>query len=477
MNLARTLEIRRYLRLTPFETETATGRTAERYRRATLSAAADGVAKVCGMGLIFLGVSLTLPYLGPERFGVWATVTSLTAMLSLLDLGMGNALINRIAVATAHSDKAAVARVASGGLATLTILGFLVGSALVLLASIVPWDIVVKLRDPANAAETRHAAMLFGVLFGFNIVATGVRSIFIGLQRAYIAHAMMALGYVAAMAALWFGAEARAGVPTLLLLTFGVQLLAAAALAGLAGSRGLLAWPSIADIHSEFSGLVRVGGLFLVLQIGLMTSFGGDSLMIAHVRGAEDVAHFSVVLRLFQLVALPLAIISAPLWGAYAEARTRQDTDFIRKALRTNVAIVFVLGLGGVLTIATAAQLIIAWWTNGAVMVPQDLINVFAFWTLVQGIGGTIGVFLNGMAIIKPQILAVTALVMIGLPLKWVLLDSYGLTAFVAGSVLAYLVTHLGVYGTLYVRHALQRPQVTDERRSSPANYATGPAK
>jgi hypothetical protein len=68
MNLARTLEIRRYLRLTPFEPETATARTAERYRRATLSAVADGRRQ--SLRLIFLGVSLTSSYLGPECFGV-----------------------------------------------------------------------------------------------------------------------------------------------------------------------------------------------------------------------------------------------------------------------------------------------------------------------------------------------------------------------------------------------------------------------
>ena len=450
--------MRRYVRLTPFEQETPAGRSSERYRRATLSAIADAGAKTCGMGLMFLGVGLTIPYLGQERFGVWVTITSLTAMLALLDFGMGNALINRVANASADPDKTVLVRTASGGLVVLAILGLLVGAALIGLAAVLPWDAIVKLRDVANLAETRQAAIIFAALFGCNIAATAVRSIFIGLQRAYEAHIAMALGYIAAMVAVWLGARAEADVPTLLLLTFGVQLLSAAGLVVLAAHRKLLAWPGARAIRTEASGLVRVGSLFLILQIGTMIGWGGDSLMIAHVLGAGDVTEFNIAQRLFQLVALPLALMSAPLWSAYADAMMRNEHDFLRRTLRASLQMVLVAGSAGVLVIMVIAQPIIAWWTKGAVAVPQGLIVVFAIWTLVQGLGAALGVFLNGTGVIKPQIVAVVSFVMIGLPLKWFFLSENGLFAFVLCSVAAYLVTHLAVYLTVFARYSRSHP-------------------
>lgn len=443
----------RYLRLTPFEQETPEGRASERYRRAALSAVADVGAKAGGMGLMLLGVGLTIPYLGAERFGVWATIASLTAMLSLLDLGMGNALINRVAGASASGDGVALTRTASGGLAALVVLGGAVGLLLTWLAAVAPWEMIIKLGDPANLAETRQAAMVFAALFGCNIAATGVRSIFIGLQRAFEAHLALAMAYGVAMIALWYGARAEVDVPTLLLLTFGIQLLSAVALGLLAMFRGVIGWPSQRALVDEGRGLLRTGSLFFVLQIGVMVGWGADSIMIAHIRGAGDVADFSVVQRLFQFVAMPLLVLSAPLWSAYADAMIRQEFAFVRRTLRLSLLVNLIVGSVGVLVIAFAAPVIIPAWTRGTIDVSRDLVVIFGVLTLVQGLGSALGAFLNGAGIIKPQIIAVGLFVVLALPAKWLALSNLGLPAFVLASVVAYLVTHLAVYLTLLARY------------------------
>jgi O-antigen/teichoic acid export membrane protein len=452
MNLARVLAIRRYLRLAPFETDTAAGRSAERYRRAAVTAVADVGAKALGMAQMFVSVGLTLPYLGTERFGVWATIASLTAMLSLLDLGMGNALIGSIARASADPDASVLVRTASGGMAGLSLFGLSIGVALAMIAAFVPWDVVISLHDPGNLAETRQAAIVFGLLFGLNIAATGIRSVFMGLQRAYVAHGVTASSYAVSMLALWFAAQAKAEVPTLLLLTFGIQILFASGLVVLAIRQGVLARPGLPVIRQETRHLMQVGGLFLLLQIGTMIGWGGDTLMVAHVMGAKSAAEFSVALRLFQLVALPLAILSAPLWGTYAEAKVRGDYEFVRKTLQMNMALVALVGTIGVLLVTVLAQTIITLWTKDAVDVSQSLIQSLALWTLVQGVGASLGIFLNGTGVLKPQIVAVSAFVAIALPVKWLLLTQSGVPAFVLGSIAVYLVTHLSVYLIVYWR-------------------------
>lgn len=455
--IANVLAMRRYVRLTSFEQETAAGRAAERYRRASLSAIADALAKACGLMLMFVSVGLTIPYLGAERFGIWATITSLTAMLALLDLGMGNALINRVAVAAGSDDAAALVHTASGGLTALAGLGIVIGSLLSAIALVVPWGDVLKLHDPAAIVEARQAAAIFAVLFGCGITANGVRSIFIGLQRAYEAHLATALAYVAAIVAIWLGARSHADVPTLLVLSSGTQLLWAAILLVVAVRRGLLAWPGMSLVRFEATHLVRVGGLFLILQIGTMVGWGADSLLIAHVRGVGDVAQFNVVQRLFQLVSLPLMMMSSPLWSAYADAHARGERDFLHRTLRLSLLGNAGVGLIGVTILATIAQPVIGWWTKGAVSVPQGFVVAMAAWTLVAGVGAALGVFLNGTYVIRPQIVAVLAFVAIGLPMKWFWLSHRGLTAFVVASLAVYLVTHLTVYLTLFMRHVRAR--------------------
>lgn len=459
-SVSRLLEICRFVRLTPFEQDTPSGRSAERYRRAALTAMADVVAKASAMVLMFVSVAVTIPYLGSERFGIWATITSLTAMLSLLDLGMGNALINRIAGASTDTDKAVLLKTVSGGLAALAGLGAIVGALLLGFAAIAPWSAIIKLSDPANVAETRRAAMVFAVLFGSNILATGVRSIFQGLQRGYVAHVATAAAYLVAVVAVWLGARSQVDVPTLLLLTFGIQLLASVPLLALALSEQLLSWPGIGGALTEAKALIRIGWLFLMLQIGAMIAWGGDSLMIAHVRGADDVTVFNIVQRAFMFVAMPLALASAPLWGAYAEAKARNEYAFLERTLKASLRLVLIAGLVGVSLIVFVSQPLIAWWTNDAVTVPFDLTIAFALLTLTQGLGAALGVFLNGTSIIKPQIAAIMPLIIFGFPLKWYFLGNYGISSFVFCSLFAYVLTHGTVYLILYRRFLLKKKRM-----------------
>ena len=68
-------------------------RSRRRLRRAFATSATSLVARVSGLVSFLVIVALTVPYLGPERYGVWMTVLSVVGLLTLANLGMGNALI------------------------------------------------------------------------------------------------------------------------------------------------------------------------------------------------------------------------------------------------------------------------------------------------------------------------------------------------------------------------------------------------
>ncbi len=78
------------LKLSSFNTQTAEGRSRERYRRASLSTIAAGLSKVVSILTGLITVPLTIKYLGAERYGLWMTISSTIAMLTFADLGIGN---------------------------------------------------------------------------------------------------------------------------------------------------------------------------------------------------------------------------------------------------------------------------------------------------------------------------------------------------------------------------------------------------
>ena len=111
------MQAMRILSPRPGEMSTPDGRARVRVRMAFWATLTSVAYRGLAMLLLVLGVRLTTAYLGTTRFGVWATFASMTAMLSLLDLGVGNALVNRIAHAVAvmlanvaHTPKRVVPR-------------------------------------------------------------------------------------------------------------------------------------------------------------------------------------------------------------------------------------------------------------------------------------------------------------------------------------------------------------------------------
>lgn len=403
------------------------------------------------MAVMVLSVSLTLPYLGAQRFGVWMTVASLAGMLSFLGLGVGSALTNHVARRAAQGEPALLRQAISGGLGFLLMIGAGVGAGLWLLATWLPWEVLIKADDPALLAEARDAARLFAILFGCNLFTTGIQSVFSGLQRTFEVYLASALGSLFSLGALWFAAQSQAGIPVLLLATLGIQSLAISLLFGLLLRRAQFSLNEISTaVEQERSGLIQVGGLFLVLQIGTMIGWGADSLIISAALGPAQVAVYSIVQRLFQFVTQPLAIINMPLWGAYADAHAKGDVTFIRRTLKASMLLTLAASAIGVLVVFASSDWILHHWTRGRVEVPALFIAIFALWTVFECCGGAFAMFLNGVQIVRQQVIVVIVFCVLVLPLKIFGIRELGLIAIPLVAVTVYALTHIYFYGFVF---------------------------
>jgi len=403
------------------------------------------------MAVMVLSVSLTIPYLGAQRFGVWMTVASFATMLSLLGLGVGNALVNHVASRHASQDTVLLRRAITGGLGFLMLIGLIVGAALFLLATFLPWAALIKAEDPSLLTEARDAARLFAVLFGASLLTTGIQSVFAGLQRNFEVHLASTLGSLASLAALVLAAHLHADVPILLAGTFGIPLLTTLSLLGLLARRNLFARRDIKlAVTKEASGLLRIGGLFFVLQLGGMIGWGADALIISSALGPAQVALYSIGQRLFQFITQPLAMVNGPLWGAYADAKAKGDVEFIRHTLKLSMIGTLGVSLAGALILFLSSQPLLHYWTAGTVEAPVALMGAMALWAVLESCGAAFAMFLNGVHVIRQQVVVVVLFCVVVLPLKIIGINQVGLIAIPLAAVLVYAATHLYFYGLVY---------------------------
>jgi O-antigen/teichoic acid export membrane protein len=117
-----------------------------RYRRAALTAGAALAVRILSLGLTLITVPLTLGYLGPERYGLWVTISSIVAFLGFADLGLGNGVLNAVTRSLALGDAEKARRQVSSAVGLLTVIVVVLVAAFAIAAPVVPWDRVAAVR-------------------------------------------------------------------------------------------------------------------------------------------------------------------------------------------------------------------------------------------------------------------------------------------------------------------------------------------
>ena len=453
-------EFLRYLRWRPFDAGTEHGRSEERLRRAAWAAVANVGSKAASMVLMLASVNLTIAYLGPARFGVWMTVFSFASMLTFLDLGVGNALTNLVSRRSVDNNAASLQSAVSGGLAVLALLGLAAALVLLLLVDLLPWSRLIRSDSPGLVQEARSAGHVFALFFGLTLFTGGVQKVFLGLQQAFESHCASAAATLLTILAIVLAAQREAGVASLLAITMAGQAVAALPLlVMLVRRRQLVLTAARASVAAEAPGVLRTGGMFLALQIGTMIGWGTDTLIISATLGAAQVATFAVVQRLFQFASTPLAIANQPLWGAYADAHARADRAFIRRTVRRSIGITALAATAICAVLVLAHGPIVSTWTKGQVTVPLGFLMAYALWAVIEATAVAGAAYMNGCAIVKPQLVAVGVFCTIAIPLKILLAQEAGLAGVVCATILAYVVAVPLLYALFF------RDEVTEPAR------------
>lgn len=413
--LRQTLEL---ARLSPFNTATAEGRSKERHRRMLISTLTSALAKAVSIATALISVPLTLHYLGPERYGMWLTISSFIAILSFADLGLGNGLLNRVAAAHGKDDRATIRRYVSSGFGMLSLIATVILVVFATSFRLVPWDKLFNLSDPLARSEAGPAMAVFIGCFALSIPAAIVQKVQAGLQNGFLASLWQCLGSVLALGGIIVATHFRLGLPWLVLAFVGAPLIAAI-LNSLVFFR---MQPDIAPSLSDFSieaarHTAKTGLLFLLLQVVAAASYSSDPLIIAHLLGPAAVPQYSVPERMFSLVGMVIAMGLAPLWPAYGEAISRADHKWVRQTLVRSLCLSVGLAAVGSSLIAFAGPTLLRFWVGSAIHATPALLAGLAIWKVIEAGGNSIAMFLNGAHVVRFQVIlsSITGAAILGL--------------------------------------------------------------
>jgi O-antigen/teichoic acid export membrane protein len=457
--IGRLVRWRRLLRIRPFDTTTPEGRSAERYRRIAWSTALSAVARLVGLATGLISVPLVGGYLGDDRYGIWLQMSSFVAALGPLDLGIGLGLLTVVSDAYGRNDREAARRAISTAAAMLSLIAALIMVVFGIAYFMIPWARVFNVTTPIAISEAGPAAtVLFGA-FALGLPLGIVGQVQLAHQSGYISSAWAILGNVGSFMALIAIIALHGSLPLLILALTCVGLIAAA-LNGWFLFRRQRRWlmPRLHDVDlGTARPLLKIGSLFLVLQIAGLAAYSLDNVVIAQIMGAGAVQEYAVPTKLFILAPTLLSFVLVPLWPAYRESMVRGDGAWVRRTLRRSIILAALVNIPSSVVLVIAGPFLLQIWAPALHLQPTMLLMVgLGTWTIMNTLNGPFAMLLNGANIIGFQATCSVLMAIANVAISIYLVQRIGVSGAVYGSVISQLVFVL-IPEVWYVRRLLRR--------------------
>ncbi len=428
-----------YLLARPFDVRTQEGRAEERHRQILLTTLSSGIAKLLAAAISFALIPLSLNYLGAERFGLWMTISAAVAMLGIADLGVGSGLMNAVATDHGKSNIQKIRRNIAMGILLLGAIALLILASFLIVAPFVPWAQLVNVGSELAVKETVPTIAVVVIFFALSIPAGIVFKVQMGLQMGFSSNLWLVTGSIVGLAAVLGVIHYGGGLPYLAAATVGPPVII-----------GILAsvyfWRTQKPLYRpqfvgltvrEIRSLAGTSGLFFILQLSGLIAFQSDNLIIAHYLGPESVALYAVAFKLFTLPSIILSLFLNALWPAYAEAKSRGDKEWVYKSflksLYYSTAIVLPLSLA----MLFGGKWIIEQWVGPTIKPTWDLLIGLFLWSVLTIFGGNFAALLNGMGVIRFQVITGVSMAVVNILLSVWLVQKIGVSGVIWGSVLS----------------------------------------
>ena len=445
----------------PADASTPTGRSRERFRRIGLTTASSIAARGISFATSLITVPLTLHYLGAERYGMWATLSSIIALASFADLGLGNGLLNALASAHGRDDHEAGSREVSTAFILLLGIAATIGVAFLLAYPHIAWPRVYNVKSTEAIAEAGPATAAFIGCILANLPLGIVARVRQGYQEGYRTSVFDAAGNVLGLllvllaiklqAPLVWLVLAMAGAPVLASLTHSVVLFG--------HDRPWLRVDAARFDRKTAGRLLHHGGLFFALQLAGSFVSAPDNAIIAQTLGATSVAHYAVAARLFSTSMILSDVALAPLWPAYGEAIARGDLQWVNRTLVRSLQVTALASILVASLLIVGGNTILALWVGPGFGVPLAFRLGFGIWTTVATLGAAVAMYLNAANLMRVEVACAVVWVPASLVLRVVMVSRFGISGVPWAMVVAYIALVAVPLGVLGLRGRLAPPK------------------
>ncbi|MEI9676035.1 O84 family O-antigen flippase [Escherichia coli] len=412
-----------------------------RLRGVYLTAIISLLSKIISMISIFITIPAILNYLGEELFGIWMTLSSIIAMLTFADMGIGNGVVNKLSKAIYSNSVNDIRKIITNAVTVLLIIATSINLLFYAATPLVSWNRILNLSEKIDSHSIEHALFVFVFCFSLNVLFSIVQKIQLAYQLGFIASIWQILGSVFSLGLLFLFINLKLEMAWLVFSIAGIpaifQLLNYLHFSLVICKTGFfkISFIKIAEMKS----LLSTGVLFFALQISMVCTYTSDNIILNTIIGAEAVTEYSVHVRLFSVIPILMGMVLIPLWPAYSSARIKKDIKWIRDVWNKSIMMALLVSvfIGG--SIILFLPDIFDLWLKNKIQPTYTLAYMLFVWKLFESVGLAISCFLNGMDLIKQQAFIAVVTAVVAISLKILFVYQIGITGVLLGALIPFV--------------------------------------
>ncbi len=395
------------------------------------------ISKTFSSAANIVAVPMAVSILGRDVYGEWLAILSFGSLLTFIDLGIPNALINFIATAKSQGDSRRIFEILQSAKTILLLL------AVGLLAT-VPFVAFIASR---GLEQSTPYSLTMAIIASVSLIVAPVLNIsvkaLLGFQQTHVVSIYESIGATLSLFALgsiWL----LKGSPIQVIIYLAVAPLITPILITLHVHKSLEIPVLRFSLNRSVARLlISSGKHFAFVQLIAAISFSLSTFLVAAMIDYKSSAELGVTTKLFSISIALTAFVTQPLWPAIRDAISSHDERWIKKAIRRSSVLVSLLSLLCTAPILLFHREIFHYWTSGQVTPGFWLVLSVFIWTNLMNLGGLIATVLNAMGMIRVQATLGVALAVTSILLAIALAPLLGPSGVMLASIVSYVSTML----------------------------------
>lgn len=360
------------------------------------------IYKPIGIIITLILIPITIKYLGNSIYGLWATILSIISWINLFDIGIGNGLRNKLTAAITQKNYILAKEYIGTAYVVIGWISLLIFFLFTIVFNIFNWNNIFNTYVYTN--KELYIIMIVNLMFiSLNFVLKLVTIIYYSLQESSIVGIMQISNQILNLL----------GIYVLLKIEYSYVLLGISIVYGGASLIINLIFSFILFYKNQelipnrksfkkekIKSLTDLGIKFFIMQIAAMVVFTTDNLIITKLFGPEEVTPYTITFKIFSIIIMIHGIVITPIWSAITKAYAEYDIDWIEKTLKKlNVFWLFIVI--GTLILYCFYPYLLKNWMGTAIVIPQNLILMFAFYAIISTFCNNYAYIFNGMGEIE----------------------------------------------------------------------------